>query len=426
MRHKERMSDVLRILRTRPGFRRLWIANLISQLGDWVGWVAVAVYSIQDGDGLLPLAALFAAHHLPVALVAPWAGSFVDRHDRRRVLVHSALAMSGLTGLMALCMALDLRWALPLLLALRSGASAFFATAERATVPRLVQPEELLVAGALESATWSTVFCVGMALGGFLSALGTTHALALDALSFILCASFLWRLPSILPRNKSDATSPNTTRRGEIVAAWAHVRNQPELLIATLAKTPHAVAGGASWLALHGLVALHFEGAAVALTLGFAHALRGAGTGLGPMSAVWLVGRGASRRRVWIAFHALALLAMLLFFMVPAGFALVVLSVLWGAGSGTNWVFSAEGMQRLADDEYQGRVAALDGTLYIGAQALAVLGCAALIDAGAPLLATAAFILLGGALSVAIFRPKPALQRGATESSTALESGGAA
>lgn len=398
------MSHALSILRTRPGFRRLWTANLISQLGDWVGWVAVAVYSIHEGDGLLPLAALFAAHHLPVALVSPWAGSFVDRHDRKRVLVAAALAMAALTALMAACMMIQFSAALPVVLALRSGASAFFTTAERAALPRLVERDELLVAGALESGTWSFVFCVGMALGGFLSSLGTTLALSLDALSFLLSASFLFRLPAMAPLRDADPKAPS---KSGIRAAWVHITQQPELLTATLAKAPHAIAGGASWLALHGLVALHFEGAAVALTLGFAHTFRGLGTGLGPLSAVWLVRRGARKRRVWIGFHGVALASMALFFSVPVGYILIALSVLWGAGSGTNWLFSSEGMQRLADDEFQGRVAALDGTVYITAQALAVLASAALIDFGAPLSVTLFFVALGGAMSFLVFRQKP-------------------
>ncbi|MFK7998296.1 MAG: MFS transporter [Polyangiales bacterium] len=399
------MSHALSILRTRPGFRRLWAANLVSQLGDWVGWVAVAVYSIHDGEGLLPLAALFLAHHLPVALVSPWAGSFVDRHDRKRVLIIAALAMAAMTALMAVCMLLQFSAALPLILAFRSAANAFFTTAERAALPRLVERDELLVAGALESGTWSFVFCVGMALGGFLSSLGTTLALGLDALSFLLSASLLFRLPSMTPLVDS---ARDAERKTGIRAAWAHVSAQPALLTATLAKAPHAIAGGASWLALHGLVALHFDGAAVALTLGFAHTLRGLGTGLGPLSAVWLVRRGAKRRRVWVGFHALALVSMALFFSVPAGYVLIALGVLWGAGSGTNWLFSSEGMQRLADDEFQGRVAALDGTVYISAQALAVLASAALIDSGAPLSITVFFVAVGGALSLAVFRPRPA------------------
>ena len=395
------MGDALRILRTRPGFRRLWISNLISQLGDWVGWVAVAVFSIHEGEGLLPLAAIFAAHHLPVALVSPWAGSYVDGHDRRRVLLGAVFAMALLTALMALCMFLGFGAALPWLLALRSAATAFFTTAERASLPRLVARDELLVAGALESGTWSVVFCFGMALGGFLSALGTTHALALDALSFLWSAAFLWRLPSMLPEGSAR------TEGATMGAAWRVVRRSPALLQATLAKTPLGIAGGASWLALHALVALHFQGAAVALTLGFAHMLRGVGTGLGPLGAVWLVRRGLRRRRVWLAFHTLALVSMALFFAVPFGYLLVGLSVLWGAGAGTNWLFSLEGMQRLAKDEYQGRVAALDGTLYITAQAASVVACAALLDAGASMTFTLLLIALGAAFSVVVFRLAP-------------------
>ena len=71
------MSDYLELLRRRPAFRRLWLAQLISQTGDWLGLVAVSVVAGETGGqtgGALALAAVLAAHLLPNALLSPWAG----------------------------------------------------------------------------------------------------------------------------------------------------------------------------------------------------------------------------------------------------------------------------------------------------------------------------------------------------------------
>src|SRR6266508_5225564 len=78
----------LKDLLTHPSFSRLWRAMLVSSLGDWVGFVAVASLVAQLGGkrlGGLAVAGVMMARLLPSLLFGPFAGALIDRFDRRRI-----------------------------------------------------------------------------------------------------------------------------------------------------------------------------------------------------------------------------------------------------------------------------------------------------------------------------------------------------
>ncbi|HYV02645.1 MAG TPA: hypothetical protein VEM93_10000, partial [Actinomycetota bacterium] len=75
-------STTLRDLLTDGSFSRLWRAMLVSSLGDWVGFVAVAALVARLGGGTfggLAVAGVMVARLLPSLLFGPFAGLFVDR-----------------------------------------------------------------------------------------------------------------------------------------------------------------------------------------------------------------------------------------------------------------------------------------------------------------------------------------------------------
>src|SRR5436309_4440589 len=86
-------------LLTDPSFSRLWRAMLVSSLGDWVGFVAVAALVARLGGarlGGLAVAGVMLARLLPSILFGPFAGVFVDRFDRRKVMIGADLARCSL------------------------------------------------------------------------------------------------------------------------------------------------------------------------------------------------------------------------------------------------------------------------------------------------------------------------------------------
>lgn len=374
------------LLRQYPAFRRLWLAGAISQVGDWLSFVAVSVLALSAGGGALGLALVFAAHALPAAVLAPFAGALVDRVDRRRVLVGAELVAAAVTAAMAVAAAAGWLAVVHALLMVRSAISVIVPTAEVAAVRRLVGPGALVRANAILAATWSVAYVAGMALGGAAALLGPALALALDAGTFVVAAAVHATLPAMpvegAPRT-TLATVVRSTPRDTAVALRAAAAHRP-LLAALLAKATLAIAGGAGWIALNLVGASAQPFGAAALSFGVLQAVRGAGTGVGPAVAAWLTAHGAREATL----HHAARLAMLGSIAALAiardPVSLLVVSLVWGAGTGTNWVISQAGLQRHATDAVIGRLAAFDELLFTVAMVASAVGGAVIADAAGP------------------------------------------
>src|SRR5947208_426594 len=90
-------------LLTHPSFSRLWRAMLVSSLGDWVGFVAVAALVARLGGsrlGALAVAGVMLARLLPSLLFGPFAGVFADRFDRRKLVISADVARGPLSASM--------------------------------------------------------------------------------------------------------------------------------------------------------------------------------------------------------------------------------------------------------------------------------------------------------------------------------------
>lgn len=344
----------------RPGsFRRLWAMEVVSLLGDWLTYVAVSILALERGDGFLAVALVLIAHSLPTAVLAPISGWITDRFDRRRVLVLAALARGGLTMAMAAAAFAAPLWVVQLLLVLRVGLGAFTETALTAVLPHLVKREELGPANALMAATWSVMFAVGVALGGFVVELtGPVLAIGLDSLTFVLAGVIAAGLPA-LPVAEAE-TRPRVSRilaeLGEVLRyAW---RQRP-MLGAVLGKTPPAIANGGAWVYLTARAPELGWLGTTALTLGLLQSLRAVGTGVGPL--VWnrvnggRASVGSLNASSWLVFCGTALFAF-----TDVGVVVAVGVLLWGMGSGANWVAATTRVQTLSPDPMRGRLSAAE------------------------------------------------------------------
>lgn len=401
----------LALLRTRPAYRRLWAAELVSATGDWFSLVAVSIVAARSAPeaGGLALATVLAAHLLPQALLAPAAGWLADRLDRRRLLVLGNLTEGALTIGMTLAAAGGSLVALQVLLFLRSAVGALREPAVGAAMPSLVEREELATANALGASTWSLTFVIGMALGGVATEIGAPAALAIDALTFFV-ASLLFRgLPSLVPQRREDERAVRRAL-GPVLSdlrAALGAAGQHELRAAVFGKTPMAVAGGAAWIALNlGAEALPFAGGAAA-TLGALQAVRGIGTGVGPLVSRGLVARGHAPALVA---HAAALAA----FAGALGIAWVggppsaIGSVLlWGAGGGALWVITQTEIQERSDATMRGRLLALDALGFTLGMSASALVTGLLVDAGVALGSVAVLVVAASALGWIYVRRLP-------------------
>ena len=389
------------LLRGNAAFRRLWAAGAVSLVGDWLSFVAVAALALGSGGGPFALALLFAAHALPGAVLAPVAGAIVDGFDRRRVLVAAdVLAALATLGMVGAALA-GIVTAIPLLLLSRSAIVALVPPGESAAVRRLVAESELLPANTILAATWSVAYVAGMALGGFATLLGPALALALDAASFAIAAALHATLPA-LPVPSRERTLGAVLRDvpRDTVAALRVAADHRPLLRAVLGKAPFGLAGGAGWLALNLVGASVQPFGAAALSFGILQAIRGAGTGIGPIVAARLAARGVAERALHAATVVLAFGAIATLAFATSTTALAVAVLAWGTGTGANWVLCHAAMQRHSNDAVIGRLAAFDELLVT----LAMVASAFVAAAGASWIDPAAAPLAGtllGALGIA-------------------------
>ena len=171
-------------------FRRLWIAQLVSQLGDWLALLALfSLVAFRRRGSPAAVSGIFVAFILPFALLGPAAGVLVDRWRPRTTMIGSDLVRAALAVLLAVAATLP---QLYLLVFGLSAASAFFNPAQTVAIPLLVGREELLVANALGSQTMHLTKVVGPAMAGVLvAALGEKACFFVDAATFVFSAAMI-------------------------------------------------------------------------------------------------------------------------------------------------------------------------------------------------------------------------------------------
>lgn len=355
-----------RLLRDRPDFRRLWYSNMVSLVGDWLSYVAVSLVAIDKGGSAVAVGLVLLAHTLPMAVLGPLAGALSDRFDRRKLMIGAQLGASALTLAMFGAVVMSAIAWMQICLLLRVSVSGLAWTARMAAVPQLVEPEELHAANSLLGLTWSVMFTAGVALGGLIASwFGPGEAILADAGTFLLSALIIARLPALPP--PADESSPVRPGLRDIVVAWRHARPRPRLFAALMAKTPPSIANAAGWVTLNLLAGPRLAWS-TASALGVMHALRAIGTGVGPLLP-----------RAWIPREAnlgtpLAFIGLALFLLFDSPWVFLPALVLWGMGSGHNWVTSTAELQARTPGSILGRMSALNMmTLQAGQAGMALL-----------------------------------------------------
>jgi MFS family permease len=172
-------------------FRCLLFAGLVSNLGSWLLVVALPYRVFQLTGSTTATGLTLAAESLPALLVGPVAGVFVDRWDRRRVMiVTDVLSAAALVGIPLADRPDRLGWLYAALVVENLGL-VFFRPAARALLPALVGTGPVLVgANSLIGVVNGVVRLAGPPLGAvLLTWLGLPGLVLLDLLSYLLSAA---------------------------------------------------------------------------------------------------------------------------------------------------------------------------------------------------------------------------------------------
>ena len=195
-----------------PGFRRLWAAGFVSEIGDWVLQVAMPVYVYQLTGSVSATATTFVVALLPSLALSPVAGVLADRWDRRRLmLLISVLQALALLPLLAVRGVEDLVL-VNVVTACQAGLAALFEPARGALLPSLVERADLPAANGLIGVGVNLARLLGASLGGvLLGYTGLPGVLLADAVSFLLAALLLVR---------GFGVSPPAVAHPPVLRAW--------------------------------------------------------------------------------------------------------------------------------------------------------------------------------------------------------------
>jgi len=200
-----------RVFGTRSFFK-LWVAQVVSSLGDWIGIIAILAIAarISGGSGAA-VSLVMVARVVPGFFLATVGGVIVDRFDRRRVMVACDI---GRAGLLALLPFVDNLLGLVLVSFALEILSLLWGPAKDASIPNLVDSKQLTSANSLgllaafgtfpvASLVFSLLALAASWLSGF-SAFASLNvdreflALWVDGLTFLVSALIIFRLP--IPR----------------------------------------------------------------------------------------------------------------------------------------------------------------------------------------------------------------------------------
>ncbi|HXF36488.1 MAG TPA: MFS transporter [Actinomycetota bacterium] len=407
-------------------YRRLWAAQGISNLGDWVYALTVAA-TLSDRVGGPQLATSLSI--LLIAQVAPaavfgvlFAGPLVDRRSRRGLMIGAdalrAVAVGSLLvspepspgHFYAVAVALGLF-------------GAAFQPSLMASIPNVVPGDRVVAANAMVAATYHLAVMAGPALGAFLvGSLGPRPVFGLNAASFALSAALIVgaRLPRPT-RPDVERTSPLRDLREGMRYILATPLVRGVLVVTGIVMLAAATKAPLEPLFVRDVLAPHGDFADRARVLGMITTAWGLGMLLGSVGAPALARRWHRERLLpaSIAVVGLAILAVAR----TTDFQTVLLAwLVAGAANSVGNVSYESLLQERTPDAFRGRVfaaseAVLDGSYLAGAFLAGMLGV--WLRASGAFLVSGAILLFAAILARAVLpaprrpRPVPAPAQGA-------------
>jgi dTMP kinase len=358
---------------------RLWLAQLFSSMGDWLGFLAVAAIATNLGGGSAgtSVGLVMIARIAPGFFFAQVAGVLVDRLDRKKVMV---LCDSVRAATLVILPFMNHVWELVLISLVLECATLLWSPAKEASVPHLVPDEHLATVNSLSLAAAYGTFPIATILYAALTKIAewlghfnafdflrlrqSSIAVYIDALSFVVSALVIWRLP--LPhRKKGD--QPRSAKRVNLGQVFVELREGWEFIFvspvvrAVLLGLGTGLFGGGMLVPLGPVFAnevLHGGDSAFGLLL--------TALGFGVAGGVLIV--SATQRRLPKArVFALAVFAAGAALLGAASMSMLAPAMVFvfviGLGAGTVYVLGFTMLQQQVDDKLRGRIFASLNTM---------------------------------------------------------------
>jgi len=191
-----------------PLFRRLYVAELVSLLGDAITWVGIALLAFQMvGDrSAVVLSIALTLRVAAFVVCSSYAGVLADQLDRKKILIITHLLRMVTIGLLAFVQTV---YQIYLIVLVVNIFRSFFVPALKASIPQLVPEQEMYrKAISLYSGTYQVLGVLGPAVAGALAGwFGARSIFLVDATTFFVGAGILFTLPKALSVDVKDKES---------------------------------------------------------------------------------------------------------------------------------------------------------------------------------------------------------------------------
>lgn len=182
------IGPYIKLLKNR-NFSLLWLGQIVSQFGDRLTQIAIIglVYQ-RSGASSLGLATIMFFTILPVFLIGPVVGVYVDRWDKRRTMYISDFVRGLLIVILGLFV-IGMKSFVPLyiIIFLVFCLGRFFVPAKMSIIPQLVNKDQIFLANSLVAVTGNVAAILGFGIGGIIVELYSAQgAFFVDAITFFL------------------------------------------------------------------------------------------------------------------------------------------------------------------------------------------------------------------------------------------------
>jgi MFS family permease len=170
-------------------FTLMWTGQLVSTAGSALTSLAAGILIYRLTGSALSVGLMMMATAVPTLFVGLIAGVFVDRYDRRNIMIAADLIRGALVLLIPFLIPTNIAW-LYILVALASAVGQFFDPAYASVLPEIASDEELAAANSMVTISSIGAQAIGFAAAGFIaSRLDITWAFYIDAISFVFSAA---------------------------------------------------------------------------------------------------------------------------------------------------------------------------------------------------------------------------------------------
>ncbi len=370
MAHSTTLAAYRDLLRGNRNFRLLWLAQIVSELGDWLYVVAIYSLLLELTGKASSVGMAVVLQLLPQVFIAPLAGVVNDRLSRRAVMIFADILRAFIVLSMLLVAGagrIGLVW---VLLTLETVMWALFEPGRGAIVPKIARNDnEILTANALSSMTWSINLALGSGVGGLVAWwFGRNTVFVLNALSFVVSALLLSRIRV----EETHTAGLGPLRLAELVdmrPVWQGLRYiwQDGRRMATVMVKAGMGLFGTHWVLLPILGERVFTAGNGTMSMSLLFGARGVGALVGSLiTGPWAQG---SERRMRSGIFWAFIVATISFAALSVAPTLMLACTAVAAGNAATsmaWVFSTTMLQNLTEDRYRGRVFSADfGGLFL-------------------------------------------------------------